>query len=172
MFFGGNRRRAPYRSQCLSWPWSVNDYPVPTWFYAPGMSWCNETPPKPEDVRPSVHSPISGRLTSMQKFIPKDFCRKPRGMQELDIWKARAQNFSTVCLYVGRVALHHVVSGAMYGYCFFICCYPHSHQLFFLFQVYRKGTQSLGWLRWTHQDYMGMKQLCTISIILYTSLMT
>lgn len=51
---------------------------------------------------------ISAKLISFVQYIPQEFARKPRGLEEVDIWKAT--EFRQFLLYTGQFALRGVLS--------------------------------------------------------------
>jgi len=55
---------------------------------------------------------VSERLRSFSKFIPSEFSRKCRGLDDLHFWKAT--EFRTFILYVGPLALKNVLSKEKY----------------------------------------------------------
>lgn len=61
---------------------------------------------------------ISVRLTSLKKYIPSDFCRKPKGLDELLRWKAT--EYRQMAIYTGIVVLYSVISKKLY-FNFYIC---------------------------------------------------
>ena len=56
---------------------------------------------------------ISSNLLSYQPFVPKEFVRKPRDLDEVDRWKAT--EFCQFLLYLGPVALTGLIDPAMYN---------------------------------------------------------
>ena len=57
---------------------------------------------------------ISDRLISFKKFVPSEFNRKPRSLQELDYFKA--SELRTFLLYLGPVVLRDVLSTDKYNH--------------------------------------------------------
>ncbi len=55
---------------------------------------------------------ISSHLDSLNGELPREFARQPRGLQELDRWKAT--EFGQFLLYTGPLVLRKVVSRAVY----------------------------------------------------------
>ena len=55
---------------------------------------------------------ISGRLVSFQKCVPRCFARMPRGLAEIDRWKAT--EFRQFLLYTGKIALHGILRNDLY----------------------------------------------------------
>ncbi|KAL0148339.1 hypothetical protein M9458_056319 [Cirrhinus mrigala] len=55
---------------------------------------------------------ISARLRSLQKCIPSTFVRKPRGLEELERWKAT--EFRQFLLYTGKIVLKGILPNDMY----------------------------------------------------------
>lgn len=65
---------------------------------------------------PAGRSALSERSESFEHFMPREFVRKPRGLDELDRWKA--VEFRTFLLYTGPVALKSIAAEEVY--CHFI----------------------------------------------------
>ncbi|KAJ8290145.1 hypothetical protein GJAV_G00009230 [Gymnothorax javanicus] len=57
---------------------------------------------------------VSKRLLDLQRFIPSTFTRKPRGLQELERWKAT--EFRQFMLYTGKVVLKGMLRDDLYGH--------------------------------------------------------
>lgn len=65
---------------------------------------------------------ISSKLLSLSIFIPKEFCRKPRGIDEIKRWKAT--EFRQFILYTGIVILADIVDDDFYyHFCLLDCSY-------------------------------------------------
>uniref|UniRef100_A0A1Y1K7P0 DUF4806 domain-containing protein n=1 Tax=Photinus pyralis TaxID=7054 RepID=A0A1Y1K7P0_PHOPY len=60
---------------------------------------------------------VSLKLENLKKFIPKEFCRKPRTLKEVDRWKAT--EFRQFLLYTGPIVLKDVLPQHYYDH--FIC---------------------------------------------------
>ncbi|KAK4877587.1 hypothetical protein RN001_010093 [Aquatica leii] len=60
---------------------------------------------------------VSKRLLSIKKYIPKEFCRKPRSLLEVDRWKA--SEFRQFLLYSGPIVLQDVLPDSYYNH--FLC---------------------------------------------------
>ncbi|OXA45147.1 hypothetical protein Fcan01_20218 [Folsomia candida] len=58
-------------------------------------------------IRPKTATTLSEKLIATNKWITKDFARRPRSLKELDRWKAT--DFLTVLLYTGPVVLKYCV---------------------------------------------------------------
>ena len=63
-------------------------------------------------LKPSNVNRISERLNSLKNEVPKDFCRKPRDLKELDRWKAT--EFRQFLLYTGPVVLQNILPSENY----------------------------------------------------------
>lgn len=63
-------------------------------------------------VSASQITEISARLRSLRKCIPSTFVRKPRGLEELDRWKAT--EFRQFLLYTGKIVLKGILPDEMY----------------------------------------------------------
>ena len=55
---------------------------------------------------------LSVNLCSIKPFMPPEFNRKPRGLQELKLWKAT--EFRTFLMYTGPVVLKNILPSEMY----------------------------------------------------------
>lgn len=77
-------------------------------------------------------SSISDRLTNLAAFVPREFARKPRGVGELDRWKAT--EFRQFIIYTGMVVLLDILSTDVYEHFMSLCialsllCSPDSCQ--------------------------------------------
>jgi hypothetical protein len=60
---------------------------------------------------------ISNRLLHIKKYIPDLFARKPRGLNEVDRWKAT--EFRQFLLYTGKIALKGILRNDLYRH--FLC---------------------------------------------------
>ena len=61
---------------------------------------------------PQAKLRLSGALLSLGSYIPKEFARKPRGMDTLERWKAT--EFRLFLLYTGPISLAGRVAKEMY----------------------------------------------------------
>lgn len=61
---------------------------------------------------PAGRSALSERSESFEHFMPREFVRKPRGLDELDRWKA--VEFRTFLLYTGPNALKPIAAEEVY----------------------------------------------------------
>ena len=57
---------------------------------------------------------VSDRLVKLASFIPQDFARKPRGLSEIDRWKAT--EFRQFLLYSGPIVLAGILSENVYNH--------------------------------------------------------
>ena len=57
---------------------------------------------------------VSRRLHSIKEFIPNAFARKPRGIEELDYWKAT--QFRQFVLYTGKYVLKGILRPELYDH--------------------------------------------------------
>jgi len=57
---------------------------------------------------------ISRRLVSLRGYVPREFARKPRGLHEMDRWKAT--ELRQFLLYTGPFVLHHVLHDDLYNH--------------------------------------------------------
>ncbi len=64
-------------------------------------------------------STLSSKLVLFSHSCPKEFCRKPRSVKELDMWKAT--EFRTFLLYTGPVALKGLLSPKKYTHFLNLC---------------------------------------------------
>ena len=55
---------------------------------------------------------VSSRLVNLRKFVPKDFARKPRALEEIDRWKAT--EFRQFLLYTAHYALRGILSDELF----------------------------------------------------------
>ena len=55
---------------------------------------------------------ISTKLVSLSQYIPQEFARKPRGLEEVDRWKAT--EFRQFLVYTGQFALRGVLPNNLY----------------------------------------------------------
>ena len=60
----------------------------------------------------SLCSQLSNALLNMRSYIPRDFCRRPRSLAEIDRWKAT--EFRLFLLYTGPIAIKCFVSEVVY----------------------------------------------------------
>jgi len=60
----------------------------------------------------SLCSQLSDILLNMRSYIPRDFCRRPRSLAEIDRWKAT--EFRLFLLYTGPIAIKNFVSDNVY----------------------------------------------------------
>lgn len=60
---------------------------------------------------------ISSRLTGLKAFVPSFFARKPRGMAEIDRWKAT--EYRQFLLYTGQIVLNGILKPDLYDH--FLC---------------------------------------------------
>lgn len=65
-------------------------------------------------IRGSETKILSLRLTSLKSYIPSDFQRKPRGVDEINRWKAT--ELRTFLLYLGPIVLKNVISDVCYAH--------------------------------------------------------
>jgi hypothetical protein len=63
-------------------------------------------------LRPRIVNSISEDLVLLKPFLPSEFARKPRSLQELDRWKA--VEFRTFCLYTSFVVLKNNIEEKYY----------------------------------------------------------
>ena len=57
---------------------------------------------------------ISKKLLEIQQFIPREFVRKPRGLQDIDRWKAT--EFRQFLLYTGKLVLKGTLRSDLYSH--------------------------------------------------------
>ncbi|KAL4710750.1 hypothetical protein ACJJTC_004395 [Scirpophaga incertulas] len=57
---------------------------------------------------------MNERLSYLRQFIPNDFNRKPRSVQDLDRWKAT--EFRTFLLYIGPVVMYRLLETSVYNH--------------------------------------------------------
>ena len=62
---------------------------------------------------------ISENLVSLRKFIPSEFCRKPRELADFDRFKAT--EFRQILLYTGPIVFRHMISEDMYKHFMLLC---------------------------------------------------
>lgn len=62
---------------------------------------------------------LSLRLRSCAKHFPKEFQRKPRGVEDLDLWKAT--EYRNFLMYVGPVVLNGILQDELYNH--FLCLF-------------------------------------------------
>ena len=60
---------------------------------------------------------ISDQLIALKPFMPNIFARKPRGLEEIDRWKAT--EYRQFLLYTGKAVLHNVLNPELYNH--FLC---------------------------------------------------
>jgi hypothetical protein len=65
-------------------------------------------------ISASQANQISMRLLQLRKFVPKVFARKPRGLLEVDRWKAT--EFRLFLLYIGKLVLKGILSEELYDH--------------------------------------------------------
>ena len=63
---------------------------------------------------------LSSRLVNLRCFIPKEFARKPRTLNELMRWKAT--EFRQIVLYTGCVVLNGILSTPLYDHFLVLVC--------------------------------------------------
>lgn len=76
------------------------------------QSWC-KGPLTPYKLSSGLVLKLSSRLIEMRNFIPSEFNRKSRSLDELDTWKAT--EFRTFLLYLGPLVLIDVLDQAKYN---------------------------------------------------------
>lgn len=57
---------------------------------------------------------ISNKLLELQQFIPREFVRKPRGLEDIDRWKAT--EFRQFLLYTGKLVLKGTLRSDLYSH--------------------------------------------------------
>ena len=72
--------------------------------------WLNGCPPY--KISGHANEVISKRLESLRQYIPREFSRRPRGLAEMERWKAT--EFRQFLLYTGVVVLKDVLDDSMY----------------------------------------------------------
>lgn len=70
--------------------------------------------PPPLKLPPRILSSISSALTSFQSSIPKEFCKKPRSLDNVKRWKAI--EFRQFLLYTGTIILKKEIKLSYPGY--------------------------------------------------------
>ncbi|XP_064462965.1 uncharacterized protein LOC135373839 [Ornithodoros turicata] len=75
-------------------------------------AWVNG--PRPYCVTQSQKTELSFRLISSAKYFPKAFQRKPRGVEELERWKAT--EYRNFLMYVGPVVLKGILKDELYAH--------------------------------------------------------
>lgn len=63
---------------------------------------------------------ISVKLNSIVKYIPKEFCRKPRGLDDVQRWKAT--EYRQFVLYTGILVFKNLVSDDFYYHFLLLHC--------------------------------------------------
>lgn len=69
---------------------------------------------------------INERLHSLKQFVPKEFARKPRGLNEVDYWKAT--EYRQFLLYTSRFALKGILATHLYDHFMCLSVAVHSGQ--------------------------------------------
>ena len=57
---------------------------------------------------------ISKKLLEIEQFVPREFVRKPRGLQDIDRWKAT--EFRQFLLYTGELVLKGTLRNDLYSH--------------------------------------------------------
>lgn len=57
---------------------------------------------------------ISKKLLEIQQFVPREFVRKPRGLEEID--RRKATEFRQFLLYIGKVVLKGILRSDLYSH--------------------------------------------------------
>ena len=70
----------------------------------------------PREIRMSAQqiTEASSRLHNLKQAIPSVFARKPRGIEEMDYWKAT--EFRQLLLYTGQIVLKGLLRGDLYDH--------------------------------------------------------
>lgn len=72
------------------------------------------------DCNKKMFIDLSEEYIKFRPFIPKEFCRKPRGFDELPRWKAT--ELRLFCLYTGMILLKNVMEENAYEHFLDLCC--------------------------------------------------
>lgn len=74
----------------------------------------------PHRMQSKIINQISDRFASFKTFMPRDFQRKPRSLNEVDNFKAT--EFRTIMLYTGPVALKNILPTEYYNHFLYFHC--------------------------------------------------